>query len=284
VVGRTNSFTAAGTNGGVITVTLQLRDGNLDLGTVDFTFPLGNTVSFNQPDDIEIPAFGEGNPFPSTINVSGLTGTVSKVTVVITNLNHTFPDDIDMLLVGPSNRMTMLMSDAGGPYAVTGLALTFDDEASTNLPDILTITSGTYWPTNYDSNDLLPPPAPPGPYTSSLATFNGGDPNGAWSLYVYDDSFGDQGRIIGGWTLNLSTVGLVQPPQARLAAMPINQSGQFDYLLKGEPGGTYEIEVSTDLQRWTPVSTNTLFTGTLMFHDRPTQNRTQRFYRALRRP
>ena len=25
------------------------------------------------------------------------------------------------------------------------------------------------------------------------------NPNGAWSLYVYDDSFGDQGRIIGGW-------------------------------------------------------------------------------------
>ena len=64
----------------------------------------------------------------------------------------------------------------------------------------------------------------------------------------------------------------------------MNPAGQFDYLLKGEPGGTYQIEVSADLQQWKSISTNTLTTGTLMFHDPTTQNKTQRIDRALRRP
>ena len=34
--------------------------------------------------------------------------------------------------------------------------------------------------------------------------FNGINPNGDWSLYVVDDSHGDSGSILGGWTLVLT--------------------------------------------------------------------------------
>ena len=75
----------------------------------------------------------------------------------------------------------------------------------------------------------------------------------------------------------------MQPQPSLLAAGPLNPGGPFDFLLKGEPGGTYQIEVSTNLLNWTPISTNTLNTGTLMFHDPRTPVVKQRFYRALRK-
>jgi hypothetical protein len=54
-------------------------------------------------------------------------------------------------------------------------------------------------------------PAPEGAQTLGT-TFNGGDPNGTWSLYVDDDSAssGLGGSIAGGWSLNV-TVGTPSP-------------------------------------------------------------------------
>src|SRR5262249_3971101 len=42
-------------------------------------------------------------------------------------------------------------------------------------------------------------------YGSSLSVVNGGNPNGAWLLYVLDDAVGDAGYIASGWSLDLST-------------------------------------------------------------------------------
>jgi len=54
-------------------------------------------------------------PYPSTINVSGMTGGVTQLRVRILGLSHTFPDDIQLLLVGPGGQK-MTMKD--GPGAV----------------------------------------------------------------------------------------------------------------------------------------------------------------------
>src|SRR4051794_9248043 len=56
---------------------------------------------------------GPGNPYPSQINVGGLTGTVSSVKVNLVGLTHTFPGDIELLLVGPSGQNLTLMADVG---------------------------------------------------------------------------------------------------------------------------------------------------------------------------
>ena len=55
------------------------------------------------------------------------------------------------------------------------------------------------------------PPAltPPPPYSTNLSVFNGNNPNGAWSLYVIDDSAGNFGVISNGWSLKLVTAGVV---------------------------------------------------------------------------
>ena len=74
-------------------------------------------------------------PYPSTCVVSGVTGTVSDVNVNLNGMSHTYPDDVDMLLVSPDGQNAIFMSDAGGGTAIVSCNLTIDDEAATALPD-----------------------------------------------------------------------------------------------------------------------------------------------------
>jgi subtilisin-like proprotein convertase family protein len=149
---------------------------------------------------------GPASPYPSTIAVSGLTGTVLDLNATLAGVTHTFPDDIDVLLVGPFGQNVVLMADSGGSWDVNGVNLTFDDSASSSLPDATQIVSGTYKPTSHGAFNG-PSPAPAGPYGSALSIFNGTNPNGTWSLYVYDDAGGDSGSISGGWSLDITTNG-----------------------------------------------------------------------------
>src|SRR5205814_4639878 len=57
-VSRPFSFTAAGTNGQAISITLHLQDGQNDLGEVSFGFGLNSVLSLNNPSVINIPASG----------------------------------------------------------------------------------------------------------------------------------------------------------------------------------------------------------------------------------
>ncbi len=130
--------------------------------------------------------------------------------VTLTNINHTFPDDIDVLLVGPGGQKSLLMSDAGGSVDLNNVSLTFEDAAANFLSDTSTISTGTYKPTEYDAgSDVFPAPAPAGPHTAGLAVFNGTSPQGNWQLYVRDDVGGDSGLISGGWNLQITLQPLV---------------------------------------------------------------------------
>ena len=131
------------------------------------------------------------------------------MTVTLDQFSHSWPDDVDVLLVGPGGQTTMLMSDVGGQVDASGLTLTFDD-AEAPLPDTSSFGSGTYGPTNLSTSDsgsgvdVFPGPAPVAPYGTALSVFNGTDPTGTWSLYVADDFGGaDGGTISGGWSLTI---------------------------------------------------------------------------------
>ena len=213
-VARTNTFTTSGSPGGTVTASLVVTNSGQWIGTVNFTFILGGTYTFaNITAAITIPEFGAATPYPSTITVSGLNGMMGKTTVVLTNFVHTYPDDVDILLVAPDGWSALLLSDAGGGNAVAGVTLGIDDAATNSVPDRFTITNGLYRPTNFDTSDSLPSPAPAGGYGTNLSTFTGGALNGVWSLYVYDDFFSDTGSL-GGWSLTLTTVGIVKPRSA----------------------------------------------------------------------
>lgn len=222
------SFTATGSCGGALTAVLQLQDGASNLGTVTRAFSLGSVVAATtqrtNSTTIAIPASGTkgaATPFPSTLTVSGVTGTVSKVTVALNGFDHTWPADVDALLVGPGGQTVLLLSDAGGGNAVSSVNLTFDDEAATTLSETAAITSGTYKPTNYGTGDTFSSPAPGGAYGSALAVFNGVNPNGNWSLYMQDDGSQDTGDLLQGWQLSITTSNasccVSNPPISELA-------------------------------------------------------------------
>ncbi|MCC6075851.1 Ig-like domain-containing protein, partial [Pseudomonas sp. GCM10022188] len=137
----------------------------------------------------------------SSVSVSGLTGTVTSVKVVLSGLSHTWPGDIDMMLVGPSGQQVMLMSDTGRGSDINSITLTFVDSASGNLPGTTLIASGSYKPTNL-AEDIG---TGTDPFTGStlLSSFNGTDPNGTWTLYVADDQTMDTGSL-SSWTLTLT--------------------------------------------------------------------------------
>jgi hypothetical protein len=161
---------------------------------------------------VTIPADGTANPYPASIQVSGATDTVTGLTVTLTGFSHAFPEDVDVLLVGPSGANAVLMADVGGGNRVRDLTLTFDDAATVGLPDRGLISSGTFLPSLgtdrgggacCDFQGGAPAPSPP--FGTALAVFEGTDPNGAWNLFVFDDSAGDAGQIAGGWSLLIET-------------------------------------------------------------------------------
>ncbi|MFM6605926.1 MAG: Calx-beta domain-containing protein, partial [Dolichospermum sp.] len=160
---------------------------------------------FSNPNPITIPDSGTSTPYPSTINVSGLSGNINSLKVTLTNLSHTWPDDIDVLLVGPTGTKALLMSDVGGSSGINNVTLTFDPTATSLLPDEGLITSGSYKATDFETGDFFNSPAPGGPYGTDFSVFNNTNPNGTWSLYVVDDFGGDAGTIAGGWSLLIGT-------------------------------------------------------------------------------
>jgi subtilisin-like proprotein convertase family protein len=149
---------------------------------------------------------GPAAPYPSPITVLSSTahGRISKLRVVLRNVSHTFPDDIDVLLEGPDGRTVLLMSDAGGGADLAGAQFVFEDGAPA-MPDNALIASGTYAPTNYGVGDTFPAPAPAGPHGASLSRWNNMRPEGVWNLWVVDDEGLDIGGI-GNWALELTTV------------------------------------------------------------------------------
>jgi uncharacterized repeat protein (TIGR01451 family) len=208
---RSFTFKAASGPGGAVVATLQLRDGTIDLGALAFSFGPGAATNVFNSAAITIPDHGAGNPYPSAINVSGVSGRVSKVTLGLNGLTHSFPHDVNVLLVSPSGSNVLVMSHTGGAYAVTNINLVFDDAAMVSLPNYGLITNGTYKPSSYEGVVALPGTAPPSRYRSALSGMVWSNPNGAWSLYVYDDKVGDGGNILNGWSLNLQTLVTVGP-------------------------------------------------------------------------
>ncbi len=233
-VSKPYSFTAGGAPGSALTATFQLSDNGQSLGTAVFAFTLSASRSFTNSNLIIIPNQGQATNYPSTLNVSGIAGAASRVTVNIKQLTHTFPEDIDLLLVGPAGQKVLLMSDAGAGNAVSGVNLTFDD-AATALPFSSIISSGTYHGTDYPPGDTFPAPAPAGPYGTNLAVFNGINPNGTWSLYIFDDAVGDAGRVDGGWTLNIQTaapiVSAADVAVTAIAPTVVESGTPFSYVL-----------------------------------------------------
>lgn len=172
-------------------------------GTAATRFANAAALSYT---DTVVPA----SPYPSSINVSGMTGVLSSLKVTFNDFSHGRPSDVQVLLVSPNGKAMIILGGAGGSTPAANATFTLDDSAATS---ITTITNGTFRPTISTSGSFVYP-APPQPYTGTANlnnSFSGYSPNGPWSLYVEDNVSGQTGTIAGGWSLDITTVPYVPP-------------------------------------------------------------------------
>ena len=183
------------------------------------TISVASGATFSNLGPITISDSGAANPYPSTINVTGM-GSIVSVTVDLFGLSHTWPDDLQALLVSPSGTPVLLMANAGSGFDITAVNLTFDDAALSSLPDSGQIVSGVYQTSIYGTTQDFSvggggAPAPP--YQTPLASLIGQGADGIWSLYIYDDVSGDSGSLSGGWALNINDAPAAIPEPATTA-------------------------------------------------------------------
>lgn len=182
--------------------------------TVRKTFSDDGTIAV--PAVASVDEIGPADPFPAAIQVSGFgkKAKISDINLTLRNVGHTFPPDVAVLLVAQNGRNALVMADVGdfeNAEAVTDVTLTLDDEAAEALPESDLLTSGSFRP--FDGGEPGPDGDPGGDFQApapalsgdvALSTFDGGNPNGLWTLFVLDDEFNDVGAIADGWELQIT--------------------------------------------------------------------------------
>ncbi|PRX53155.1 HYR domain-containing protein [Flagellimonas meridianipacifica] len=109
-------------------------------------------------------------------NLSGFgAGTITDVYVTL-DITHTWDEDLDISLTSPSGTTVLLSSDNGGSgddYTNT----IFDDAGATAVTAGTAPFDGIYRP------------------EGNLSDFDGENPNGTWTLSIFDDFSGDTGTL-----------------------------------------------------------------------------------------
>jgi subtilisin-like proprotein convertase family protein len=143
---------------------------------------------------------GTGVPVAIPIAVTGVTQSVVSLSLLIQNVAHPAAGDLDLLLVSPDGKRVVVQSDAIG-IPLNGTVSYGLKDGETPLPS--NGVPGFNSPTSYAPADVFGAPAPSGPHPEAApagsatlnGTFRGIVPDGVWTLYVQDDTAGNQGSI-----------------------------------------------------------------------------------------
>lgn len=143
----------------------------------------------------------------SKLSVGGFKrGKITKVTLTLHNLSHDLLGPVSFLLVAPDGKNIIPMSDVI-VNDVVNVTLTLDDSATGDIPEGPPLASGSYRPRNYNNdtpNDFNPMEVPLISGNEKLSTFNGINPNGVWTLHVYNANGSGSGQLHGGWSLAIT--------------------------------------------------------------------------------
>ena len=161
---------------GAAAVTLWAMGGTAQAATMEIAGVGGGAIADNSTVDI-------------TFDVTGLTNVVD-VDLRLDDISHTWVGDLQISLTSPTGFTTLFSSVSGFGDSSDFLNsnITFDDEGAA-WPDVAIIPDGNYQPTDTGSTG--------GSLAPALNIFDGMDPNGTWTLSIFDDAVGDSGSITG---------------------------------------------------------------------------------------
>lgn len=179
------------------------RGGGGGVSTEDFAAPqFGSTITINDNSD--------ATPYGSTVDVSGLNGTVVDINLILRNFSHDRPEDVAVMLEH-QGRSAVVMRMAGTNSALRNANIVLDSDADDPLPNNSTIISNfPYEPQDFDPADTPfggeAPDNGDGDNTPReyLNFFDGVTANGDWTLWVRDDAAPISGAL-GGWRLEIVT-------------------------------------------------------------------------------
>jgi hypothetical protein len=144
------------------------------------------------------PTIVDGNPAyisANTMTISGLGSSLSSLTLAL-KISGGHNNGLHAYLVHGSTTMTLfnqpgVVVDGFGALG-SGMNISLLDGASDH-GSIQSETSGSVLSGSYNA-------------AGSLAGFNGGDPNGSWTLYFADTLGGGGNATLNGWSLELTAV------------------------------------------------------------------------------
>lgn len=237
------------------------------------------TASFTNSSLIRVKDEAPSTPYPSTLEVTEVEGAITNLTLTLFGLSHTWPNDIDILLVSPSGMAVVVFSDVGGGHGISNVTVKLDDAAQFFLPYSSTIPSGTYRPTDLEPSDIFAPPAPAGPYKTNFTALRGSAAAGTWKLFVADDGPADTGEIAGGWSLTITTV--ANSPVIKIASITPLANNHLLIIGKGEAGVVYSIQACADLVAWQKIGeARANANGVFEFEDAQAPRPPTRFYQV----
>ena len=171
-----------------------------------------NTQPITIPSPNSTTGEGPASLYPSVEYVTSAITSITKVTVTLKQLTIQSVDDMVLMLIGPDGTAVLLCQFGSAmnmnlPIVGTPIDLTFDDAGALFVAGVAP-TTGSYQCISFaptDSGLLFPAPYP-GPDTpnTTLAAFNGKNPNGAWSLWAVDIDPLLTGLIAHGWELTIT--------------------------------------------------------------------------------
>jgi subtilisin-like proprotein convertase family protein len=171
----------------------------------------------------------------NSITVSGAGSQIVDVNI-LTNLTHTWNNDVRITLTSPAGTVITMTSFQGGSNDNIFNGTIWDDRAgSTNAPGA--ITDATF------ANNVVETPICP---REPLGAFNGENPNGTWTISIQDNATGDEGNL-SSWSLTILTLVDNQLPVVNThplsAAVCANENVTFSGTATNSTGYQWQISV-----------------------------------------
>ncbi len=107
-----------------------------------------------------------------------------------TNITHTATGDLDITLTSPTGTVVVISTDNGGTFDNNFAGTVFDDNANDAVTDHVFTNLVTATPLSAEGR---------------LTAFRGENPNGTWTLSIYDDTTTNSGTL-NSWSLDVNTL------------------------------------------------------------------------------